>query len=301
MSYQDSGRPPISRVLVTGALGQLGAAYVGQLSGSTHVVGVDVDTLDITREAALTLFTRELRPSLIINCAAFNDVDGAELAPERASLVNTQAVETLAHVAQELGATLVHFSTDFVFDGTKKEPYTEADTPAPQSAYGRSKLLGEEAASLVERHYVLRLSSLYGGYTRKTGVDWMLWQVDQGHCVSAFADRTVSPSYVPDVVRITLALLEGRAAYGLYHCGSTGCCTWSELAAHILERSGRSDLLRAVPFVPSDFRAIRPRQCALANNKLEHLGLRPLHWRASLDEYLAGRGCPRTRNHPGSV
>lgn len=274
---------------MTGALGQLGAAFVAQLSRSTHVVGVDMDTLDITREDDVAALAREMRPSAIINCAAFNDVDGAELAADQARLVNTEAVWNLARVAREFGATLVHFSTDFVFDGTKSEPYAEDDSPAPKSVYGMSKLLSEEAAASAERHYVLRLSSLYGGHTRKSGVDWMLQQASNGKPVGAFADRTVSPSYVPDVVRITLALLERRAPYGLYHCGSTGWCTWGELAAHILERVGRPDLLQAVPFVPSDFRAIRPRHCALANRRLESEGLQPLHWQAALDEYLKAR------------
>jgi dTDP-4-dehydrorhamnose reductase len=280
--------------MVTGALGQLGAACVAQLSGSTQVVGVDMDTLDITREADVAAFARELRPSLIINCAAFNEVDGAELAPDQARLVNTQAVWTLARAARESGATFVHYSTDFVFDGNNTEPYTEEEAPAPNSVYGTSKLLSEEAAASVERHYVLRLSSLYGGHTGKSGVDWMVRQASHGQPVRAFADRTVSPSYVPDVVRITLALPDRGAPCGLYHCGSTGWCTWAELAAHILDRVGRPDLLQAVPFVPSDFRAIRPRHCALANRRLEREGLRPLHWRAALDEYLKGDEQPTT-------
>jgi dTDP-4-dehydrorhamnose reductase len=290
MSRPDSPQPNGSRVLVTGALGQLGTAFVAQLSRSTHVVGVDMNNLDITREADVMAFARDMRPTVIINCAAFNDVDGAELAPEQASLVNTAAVWTLARAARAMGATFVHYSTDFVFDGVKEEPYVEQDPPAPKSAYGRSKLDGEEAAASVERHYILRLSSLYGGHTRKTAVDWMLQQARNGQPVRAFADRTVSPSYVPDVVRITLALIERRASFGLYHCGSTGSCTWSELATHILERVGRPDLLQAVPFVPTAYRAIRPRHCALANQKLEREGLKPLGWQAALDDYLLVSG-----------
>ena len=290
MSPHNNDQQFISRVLVTGALGQLGAALVAQLSQSTHVVGIDMNNLDITRVAEVTAFARDMRPSHIINCAAFNHVDGAEGAPEQARLVNSEAVLTLARVAREFSAMLVHYSTDFVFDGIKDEPYVEEDTPAPKSVYGTSKLLGEEAAASVDHHYVLRLSSLYGGHTRRTGVDWMLQQAKDGQPVRAFADRTVSPSYVPDVVRITLALLERSAPYGLYHCGSSGSCTWAELAAHVLASVGRPDLLRAVPFVPSGFRAVRPRHCALANHKLENLGLQPLHWKTALDDYLGRLG-----------
>ena len=276
----------ISRILVTGALGQLGAAFVAQLSRSTHVTAVDLNNLNITREAEVMVFARDMRPTHIINCAAFNDVDGAEGEPAQARLANTDAVLTLARVAREFSATLVHYSSDFVFDGIKDEPYAEGDTPAPKSVYGTSKLLGERAAATVDRHYVLRLSSLYGGHTRKTGVDWILQQAKNGQPVRAFADRTVSPSYVPDVVRITLALLDRGAPYGLYHCGSSGSCTWAELAAHVLARVGRPDLLQPVSFVPSGFRAVRPQHCALANQKLERLGLQPLHWKVALNDYL---------------
>jgi dTDP-4-dehydrorhamnose reductase len=277
-----------SSVLVTGALGQLGAAFLAQLPPG-RVVGVDIDTLDITREADVAAFVRDMRPSLIINCAAFNDVDGAELSPGRAALVNTEAVWTLAHAAREVGATLVHYSTDFVFDGASDTPYVEEDTPAPKSVYGTSKWLGEQAAASVEHHYVLRLSSLYGGHTRKAGVDWILQKAGDDQPVRAFFDRTVSPSYVPDVVRMTLALVERGAPCGLYHCGSTGWCTWSELAAHILQRVGRPDLLQPIPFANSAPGATRPRHCALANQRLEREGLQPLHWRTALDDYLTRR------------
>jgi dTDP-4-dehydrorhamnose reductase len=290
MSLRDRNHAAVPRVLVTGSLGQLGAAFVRELSGPAHVEGVDIDILDITRKVDVAAFARDLRPTLLINCAAFNDVDGAELAPEQARLVNTEAVWTLARVAREVGATLVHYSTDFVFDGTQEAPYVEEDAPAPRSVYGMSKLLSEEAAASVERHYVLRLSSLYGGHTRKTGVDRTMEQAICGQPVQAFADRTVSPSYVPDVVRTTLALVERGARFGLYHCGSTGWCTWSELAAHILERLGRPELLRSVPFTPSDYRAHRPKHCALANLRLEREGLQVLHWRVAVDDYLGRIG-----------
>ena len=133
MSSHDISQRVTSTVLVTGALGQLGAAFLTRMPARSRVVGVDTDTLDITREADVAAFARDMRPSLIINCAAFNDVDGAERAPEQARLVNCEAVRTLARVAEECGATLVHYSTDFVFDGTQEEPYVEENAPAPKS------------------------------------------------------------------------------------------------------------------------------------------------------------------------
>ena len=112
--------------------------------------------------------------------------------------------------------------------GTLDRPYTEDDEPAPQSVYGMTKLVGERFAQRAERSYVLRLSSLYGGHTRRTTVDWILRQAQAGQRVTAFADRTVSPSYVPDVVEATLELVANAAPFGLYNCGSVDSCTWAD-------------------------------------------------------------------------
>jgi dTDP-4-dehydrorhamnose reductase len=268
----------------------LGAAFVARLSGETTVVGVDVDELDITDTPAVRRVVADLRPGLILNCSAFNDVDGAEGAPLSAMRTNALAVSTLAHAACLCGAVLVHYGSDFVFDGLQQDPYTEADDPAPLSVYGMSKLLGEQAATGAGRHFVLRLSSLYGGHTGRAAVDWIVRQARACLPVRAFADRTVSPSYVPDVVAASLGLLARNAPSGLYHCGATDWCTWAELAAHILARLGRPDLLQAVPFVPADFRAIRPKHCALRNSALEREGIHTRCWRDALEHYLSSLG-----------
>jgi dTDP-4-dehydrorhamnose reductase len=277
----------MTNVLVTGARGQLGAAFVGGLSGTTRVAGVDVEELDLTSPALVREFVRARRPTLILNCAAFNDVDGAETRPLAAARVNAEAVWTVATLAQELDAVLVHYSTDFVYDGRLERPCTEADDPSPQSVYGMTKLLGERAAAAAARHYVLRLSSLYGGHTRRTTVDWMLRQGLAGGRVTAFADRTVSLSYVPDVVRSTLSLLEGSAPFGLYNCGSADWCTWADVAARVLKACGRPDLLDAVPFAQAPDRAVRPKNCAMSSAKLSRVAAAPRAWAEALADYLS--------------
>ena len=173
-------RSVLERVLVTGSKGQFGAAFVTRLSAHAHVTGVDVDDVDLSDPALLRAFVRRCRPTAIINCAAFTDVDGAESRPLDAYRVNAEAVWCLAGLASELEAVLVHYSTEFVYDGTLDRPYTERDDTAPQSVYGMTKLVGERFALGAGRNYVLRLSSLYGGHTRRTTIDWFLRQAEAG-------------------------------------------------------------------------------------------------------------------------
>jgi dTDP-4-dehydrorhamnose reductase len=282
-------RDVLERVLVTGSRGQLGAAFVKRLSADRQVVGVDLDDLDITDPARVRDFVRACRPSLILNCAAFNDVDGAETRVLAAYRVNGEAVWTLATLAAELDATFVHYSTEFVYDGQLERPYTEADDPAPQSVYGMTKLVGERFALLAARSYVLRLSSLYGGHTGRTTIDWIVRQGLAGQRVPAFADRTVSPSYVPDVVEATLSLASGTAPFGLYNCGSADWSTWADLAARVLAACGRPDLLDAVSFAASPNRATRPRNCAMSSAPLGRVASAPRTWSEALFDYLSRR------------
>lgn len=283
----ESGLP--ERILVVGSRGQLGAALVARLSPLRHVAGVDLDELDITDPARVREAVRSVEPGLILNCAAFNDVDGAETRALDAYRVNGEAVWTLASATRESDALLVHYSSEFVYDGRQDRPYTEEDEVAPQSVYGATKLVGERYAAAAPRHYVLRLSSLYGGHTGRTNVDWFVRQGQSGAPVRAFADRTVSPSCVPDVVEATLNLIGARAPFGLYNCGSPDWCTWADIAQRVLAFSGRPDLLERVPFANTPGRAARPQHCAMSSAKLCAVVQSPRPWREALDAYLAGR------------
>jgi len=283
----DSGLP--ERMLVVGSRGQLGAAFVARLSPLRHVAGVDLDELDITDAARVREAVRSAGPGLILNCAAFNDVDGAETRALDAYRVNGEAIWTLASVARESGAVLVHYSSEFVYDGRQERPYTEDDDVAPQSVYGATKLIGERYAAAAPRHYVLRLSSLYGGHTGRTTIDWIVRQGLAGAPVRAFADRTVSPSYVPDVVEATLGLVGASAPFGLYNSGSPDWCTWADIAERVLAFTGRPDLLERVPFANTPGRAVRPQHCAMSSAKLGGVVRSPRPWREALDAYLAGR------------
>ena len=275
--------------LVLGAKGELGAEFVRTLNGEGRVVDIDLDQVDLCDAKGLAKLTRDVRPDTIVNCAAWNAVDQAEERPLEALYTNAYAVRTLADLAAELGATLIHFSTDFVFDGQVSAPYSEADHPRPVSIYGMSKLLGEVACLAWPRHYVLRLSSLYGGLRRRGYVDQIASAVRDGRPVRVFTDRIVSPSYIPDVVLATLTLLRSKGPFGLYHCTASDFGSWYDIAREVAcQLSAPQSCLQPVPITNSPGRARRPQFCALSTAKLEAC-IGPLPgWKDALGRYLTG-------------
>jgi dTDP-4-dehydrorhamnose reductase len=184
------------------------------LSRHHEVVAMTRHDLDIADAVAARDLVSSVCPDLIVNCAAYNQVDAAEQNALAALSANAWGVRTLASAATDIGATLVHFGTDFVFDGATNRPYVEDDAPNPRSTYGCSKLLGEWLAEETPQHYVLRVESLFGGPQARSSVDRILASIRAGEEVRAFVDRTVSPSYVPDVVAATAALVERGSPYG---------------------------------------------------------------------------------------
>ena len=286
------------KALVTGAAGQLGLEISRVFAQDGEVVALPRARLDICDHAAVLQVTRETRPDVILNCAAYNDVDGAEADPVAALQVNGFGVRSLAAAARETGAVLVHYGTDFVFDGTADHPYDESALPGPQSVYATSKLLGEWFACGAPRHYVLRVESLFGGgaeavhpTARRLGstVDRMVDAMLAGRPVRGFTDRTVSPSYIPDVAAATRALVVGDAATGLYHCVNTGRATWFEVARAAAIRLGCEPLLSPITMSEVQTRAARPRFCALSNSKIVAAGATMPTWEDALDRYLAAR------------
>ena len=236
------------KVVVVGAAGQLGRVTVERWAGAHEVTALTRREVDIADAAALERTLDALAPELILNCAAYNDVDGAEDMPATAFTVNALAVRSMAAVAERAGATLVHYSTDFVFDGADRAtPYTETDAPRPQSVYGMSKLLGEWLAAAAPRAYVLRVESLFGGVYVRSSVDKLVAGLERGEPLRVFADRTLTPSYVADVVEATCRLVETGAPAGLYHCVNSGVTNWLELAEELARLTGRSATARLEP------------------------------------------------------
>jgi len=282
------------KYLVLGAAGQLGRDLCPRLPG--EVVPLGRPHIDLTRPESLRAALEEVRPDVVINCAAYNFVDRAESEPEAAFAVNAWGVRDLAAACRGLGCTLVHFSTDYVFglEEGRRTPYAEVDAPGPVSVYGLSKLAGEYLVrSVCPKHFVIRTCGLYGvwGSGGKGGnfVETMLRLAGQGRPLRVVADQVCTPSYTADVAAATAALL-GTGRHGLYHVTNAGSCSWHELAAAVFELAGvKADL---APITSAEYGAAarRPAYSVLDNEACRALGLPPPRpWREALAAYLEER------------
>jgi dTDP-4-dehydrorhamnose reductase len=277
------------RILVTGAAGQLGHTVVERFSSTADVIPLTRQDLDITSAAAVLEAVRAARPDVIINCAAYNQVDAAQSQPMAALEINAFAVLALARAARDVSATLVHYSSDFVFDGGADRPYTEEDATAPQSHYGLSKLLGEWFAAETSPAYVLRVESLFGGPRARSSVDAILGGIEAGRPVRVFTDRTVTPSYVEDVAGATARLLDRQPEPGIYHSVNSGITTWLGIAEEAARLVGRTPELVPMRMEEARLVAPRPLYCALSNDKLARAGIPMPAWQDGLARYVEER------------
>ncbi len=275
------------RVLVTGAAGQLGGAIVRSFATSSTVTAMTRQDLDITVEADVMRVARDLAPQVVVNCSAYNAVDQAEDEPAQALEANAFGVLALARAAREVGAVLIHFGTDFVFNGETAAPYRETDAPLPRSHYGLSKLLGEWFAEDAPAHYVLRVESLFGGEKPRSSVDRILDGIRRGDAVRVFVDRTVTPSYVDDVAAAAMRVVDTRPACGLYHCVNSGVTTWLGIAEEVARLMRLEASIEPVSVDTVNLRARRPKYCALSNEKLRLAGIEMPSWQDALARYIA--------------
>jgi dTDP-4-dehydrorhamnose reductase len=277
---------------MVGAAGRLGAT-MAEVFADRDVVRHSRASLDVTDPEAVRAAVAAAAPAVIINCAAFNDVDGAEDRPAEALNVNAFAVRSLARAAEASGATLVHFGTDFVFDGTAREPYDEETPPSPRSTYALTKLLGEWFARDAPRAFVLRVESLFGGLRgwsgRRGSLDAIVEGLEHGQPVRVFTDRIVSPTYADDVARATRFLIESGAAPGVYHCVNSGQATWHDIAVEAARFLGVTPRLVPTTLDEMALKAARPRFSALSNRKLAAAGFVMPAWQEALGRWLAGR------------
>jgi dTDP-4-dehydrorhamnose reductase len=278
------------RIAVVGARGQLGAAIVHEFGPAHEAIAFSRAELDASDDLAVAAAMDRVRPEAIINAAAWTDVDKAEDYPVDALNANAFAVRALARAAQRHGATLVHYSSDFVFDGRASAPYTEEARPNPRSVYAASKLLGEWFALEAPRAYVLRVESLFGrapnGPESRGSVASILNALLAGRSPKVFADRTISPTYLLDASRATRQLIETGAPAGLYHCVNSGSCTWLEFGEELARQLGIEPTLTPVRMSEVPLRAERPQYCALSNAKLVSLGIEMAPWQDALQRHL---------------
>src|SRR6478609_11143656 len=250
------------------------------------VVGFGHTELDVTDAAAVDSKLAAEGPDVVINCAAWTDVDGAEEAEVEAMAVNGTAAGHLAAAADAVGAGIVYVSTDYVFDGEKGAPYVESDQPAPLSAYGRTKLAGEEAVVAAnKRHFIVRSAGLYGLGGRNF-VDTMLRLAETQSEVTVVRDQVGSPTYTWHLAYGIVRLIEG-IEYGIHHMAAAGQCSWYEFANEIFEQAKVE--CRALSITSEEFGAAAPRPAFSALTSQREHAIRLPSWQDGLAGYLAQR------------
>lgn len=279
--------------LLIGANGQLGSELRSVFSDHDLAALIHAE-LELTEPAQVKGVIEKYRPSLILNTAAYHRVDECEDFPGRAFAVNAIAVRDLAIAAKAIGATLVHFSTDYVFDGMERCPYREVDPPGPLSVYAASKLAGEYLVrATLQQHFVIRTCGLYGlaGSRSKAGnfVETMLRLCKEGREIRVVGDQVLTPTSAKELARKVRQLVETQA-YGLYHITNHGACSWYQFAKAIFELAGLRARLQETTSAAYGAKATRPTYSVLENAKLQDLGLDDLRdWPDALKAYLIDR------------
>ena len=277
------------RVAIIGAGGMLGKDLTPLLAKSHEVLVLHHAACDITEEAAVLRMFREWQPNLVVNCAAFTDVDGCERDPEGAFAVNARGAGNVARAAAKVGGRLFHISTDYVFDGAKRTPYEEADATNPVNIYGQSKLEGEREALETENEggkaLVIRASWLYG-LLGANFVEKILRAAQNRPELEVVADQVGCPTWTKHLAQ-KIAELIGTEATGILHVAGSGQCTRYEFAQAIVKKLPNPVKVTPIDSTKSNRPAKRPPYSVLDCRRLEELGLARLpHWREALEGYF---------------
>jgi dTDP-4-dehydrorhamnose reductase len=292
------------KVLLVGGSGQLGTEIRTRWT-DCEIASPSHEELDVEDTPALDAALDALGPDAVVNCAAFHNVDRCESEPERAFAVNALAVARAARLCRQRDVTFMTISTDYVFSGETSRPYAEDDAPHPISAYGTSKLAGELLVDLLQsKAFVVRTCGVYGLHASvskgHTFVDRIITQARAGEAVRVVSDVVASPTYAGHLAPALRRLLETRA-YGLYHACNVGPVSWHDFAAKTLEFAGIAHPIEPISASVWKAAARRPRYSALANHRLQSLGITLPPWHAGIEAYLRDRAAfPRPQGTQAS-
>jgi dTDP-4-dehydrorhamnose reductase len=275
------------KILVTGGGGMLGSDVVRAAGFVNHeTVAPTSSEMDVRDAAAVSRVIREERPDAVVGCAGYTDVDGAEDDLRSAMEVNGDGSANVAAAANEVGARVVYVSTDYVFDGSKGEPYVESDPPHPRSIYGQTKLAGEhETATLNPRHFIVRSSWLFGTHGRNFVETMLALASDHGE-VLVVRDQVGCPTYTAHLADALVRLVDTEA-YGIHHIAGAGECSWYDFALEIFRQAGVDSRVMSLTTDELARPAPRPPYSVLATERREAIHLPD--WREGLASYLAER------------
>lgn len=284
-----------TKILVTGAKGQLGKKIIDLLSGKYTLVLTDSDDMDITEESQVHKVTQSEKPDIIIHGAAYTKVDLAEEEKDRCKKINSDGTKNLALAAADLDIPIIYISTDYVFDGEKKSPYIETDAPHPLSVYGKTKLDGErDIRNICTKFYILRVSWLFGelpeGHPGTNFIETMLRLSKERNSLSVVNDQTGSPTYTRDLVEIIDLIVSKKESipFGLYHLSGNGECSWYDFAKEIFRLAKVSIALKPITSDQYPQRAKRPTHSYMCKKKIEKtLNISVRSWQEMVADYLS--------------
>lgn len=297
LSDKDKVRKPISdrediniytnyRYLVTGCNGQLGYEIVKELNnrGIYDVLALDVEDMDITDARIVNKIFEEYKPEHVFHCAAWTNVDGAEDNEEMCYKVNVEGTQNIVEASRRIEAKLTYISTDYVFDGTKEGVYEITDTPNPTSVYGKTKLLGEKLVKKYDKHFIVRISWVFG-INGKNFIRTMLNLSETRDELNVVCDQIGSPTYTVDLAKLLIDM-QGTEKYGVYHANNDGFCSWAEFAEYIFESNNKNMKVNKVPTSEYPTKAQRPLNSKLSKQSLIDNGFNLLpSWQSAVDRY----------------
>ena len=276
------------KYLIIGHKGQLGKEFCTSLKNTGHnIIGYDIDEIDVADRSKVFELVEDTKPTIIVNCSAYNLVDKAETDYFTAFKTNSLGVKNLAEAAKQFRANFVHYSTDYVFDGTKNKPYTEDDAPNPLNMYGKSKLLGELfLKEELDNHLLFRLSWVFGNGTQNFIYKFQEWAKNKKQ-LQISNDEISVPTWTKTIVELTVDALN-KELHGTYHLTNTGHCSRYDWAKLIKETLNLDVEIESVPRSTFILPAVRPANSAMSNKKLiKDLGVEILNWKDAVKQHLA--------------
>ena len=281
------------RIIVIGSTGQLGTDLMKVLEHEHVTIGLTHKQVEVT-DCDSCQIIKEHSPDVIINTAAFIKVDQCEEEPLKTFTVNAIGAKNIATISKEIEATTIFISTDYVFDGSKTEPYTEDDAPNPINTYGISKLAGELFTKQNPKHYIIRVASLFGaaGASGKGGnfIETMIAKAKKNEPISVVDDMWMSPTYTKDAASTIKKIIEAKLPFGTYHATNQGYCTWFQFAQEIFKITNLNPTLTPIKTNQLQMKAKRPQFSALKSIKLPKYGIKMRDWKEALYDYLIEKG-----------